>query len=64
MGIGFTYVDSVMGPFIDIAGTTTTLTAFDKRGITYLAATNAEWLPYLANEGIRFMHYSANRVMR
>ena len=40
------------------------LTAFDKRGITYLAATNAGWLPYLTSEGIRFVHYSTNRVGR
>ena len=45
-------------------GTTTPLTAFDKRRITYLAATNVGWLPYLANEGICFVHYSANRVRR
>jgi len=63
LGTSFTCVDSVMGPFIDIAGTTTMLTAFDKKGITYLAATNAGWLPYFADEGICFMHYSANRVM-
>ena len=37
---------------------------FDKTGITYLAATNAGWLPYLADEGIRFIHYPANRVRR
>ena len=64
LGIGFTCADSVMGPFIDITGTTTSLTAFDERGITYLAATNAGWLPYLTDEGIRFVHYSANRVRR
>ena len=29
-----------------------------------LAATNAGWLPYLADEGIRFVHYPANRVRR
>ena len=40
------------------------LTAFDKRGITYLAATNGRWLPYLTGEGIRFVHHSANRVKR
>ena len=56
--IGFMCVDSVMGPFTDTAGTTTPLIAFDERGITYLAATNAGWLPYLTNEGIRFVHYS------
>ena len=29
-----------------------------------LATTNARWLPYLADEGIRFDHYSANKVRR
>ena len=53
-----------MGPFIDITEITTSLTAFDEKGITYLAATNAGWLPYLAEEGIYFVHYSANRVKR
>ena len=53
-----------MGPFVDTVGTTTPLTGFDKRGITYLAATNARWLPYLDNEVIRFVHYSTNRVRR
>ena len=32
--------------------------------ITYLAATNAGWLPYLVDEGIRFVHYPTNRVRR
>ena len=45
-------------------GTTTPLTAFDERRITYLAATNARWLPYLAEEGIWCVHYSAYRVRR
>ena len=64
LGIGFMCADSVMGPFIDTTGTTISLTAFDERGITYLAATNTRWLPYLIDEGIRFVHYSANRVRR
>ena len=64
LGIGFTCVDSVMGPFTDTTGTTIQLTGFDERGVTYLAATNARWLPYLTDEGIRFVHYSANRVRR
>ena len=38
---GLTCADSVMSPFIDTVGTTTLLTAFNERGITYLAATNA-----------------------
>ena len=54
----------MIGPFIDTAGTTTPLTSFDERGITYLATTNAGWLPYLADKGVRFIHYSADRVKR
>ena len=53
-----------MGPFVDTARTTASLTGFDERGITYLVATNAGWLPYLADEGVRFVHYSAGRVRR
>ena len=53
-----------MGLFVDTAGTTTPLNSFDEAGITYLAATNAGWLPYLADEGMRFVHYPANRVRR
>lgn len=30
----------------------------------YLVATNARWLPYLADEGIRCVHYSTHRVKR
>ena len=50
--------------FVDTVGTITPLTSFDETGITYLVATNAEWLPYLAVEGISFVHYHANRVRR
>jgi len=64
LGTGYTCVDSVMGPFVDTVGTTTLLTGFEERGITYLAATNVGWLPYLADEGVRFVHYPANRVRR
>ena len=53
-----------MGSFVDTIGTTTPLVSFDETVITYLAATNARWLPYLADEGIRFVHYLANRVRR
>ena len=53
-----------MGLFVNTVGTTTPLTSFNETGITYLAATNAGWLPYLADEGIRFVHYPANRVRR
>ena len=52
-----------MIPFIYTLGTTS-LTAFDERGITYLVAINARWLPHLANEGIQFVHYSTNKVSR
>ena len=51
-----------MGLFVDTIETTTLLTGFNETEITYLAATNAEWLPYLVDEGIRFVHYLANRV--
>ena len=64
LGTGYTCADSVMGPFVDTTGTTTPLTGFKERGITYLAATNAGWLPYLADKGIRFVHYPANRVRK
>ena len=61
---GYTCVDSPIGLFVDTTGTTTPLTGFDETRITYLVATNAGWLPYLANKGIRFVHYPANRVRR
>ena len=64
LGTGYTCADSVMGPFVDTTGTTTPLTGFEERGITYLVATNAGWLPYLADKGIRFVHYPANRVRK
>ena len=41
LGTGFTCANLVMDPFIDTPGTTTPLTAFDEKGITYLATTNA-----------------------
>ena len=63
-GADYTCTDSVIGSFVDTIGTTTLLVSFDETGITYLAATNAEWLSYLADEGIRFVHYPANRVRR
>ena len=53
-----------MDLFVDTAGTTTPLIGFDETGIIYLAATNAGWPSYLADEGIRFVHYLANRVRR
>ena len=64
LGVDYTCADSAMGSFIDTIGTTTPLVSFDETGITYLAVTNARWLPYLANEGIRFVHYPANQVRR
>ena len=64
LGSGFTYADSAIGPFMAAVGTTTPFTAFNEKGITYLTTINAEWLPYLADEGIHYVHYSANRVRR
>ena len=60
----YTCVDSAMGSFVDIVGTTTPLAGFDEIGITYLAATNARWLSYLADEDVGFIHYPTNRVRR
>ena len=62
MGTGYTCADFVMGSFVDTVGTTTPLVGFDETRITYLVAINAGWVPYLADEGIRFVHYPANRV--
>ena len=64
LGSGYTCVNSTMGLFVDTVGTTTPLTGFDETRITYLAATNVGWLPYLADEGIKFIHYPANRARR
>ena len=64
LGTSYTCADSIIGPFVEPAGTTTPLTGFDERSITYLVATNAGWLPYLANKGVRFIHYSTDRVRR
>ena len=64
LSTGYTCVDSVMVFFVDTIGTTTPLASFDEIGIIYLAATNAGWLPYLADEDVRFIHYLANRVRR
>ena len=50
--ISYTCADSAMGPFVNTARTTTLLTGFDERGITYLATTNVGWLPYLTDKGI------------
>lgn len=60
----YTCVDFVMWPFIAIARMTTLLVAYDERGTIYLTTTNAGWLPYMANKGIRYMHYSAHRARR
>ena len=64
MGTDYTCIDSAMGLFVDTIETTTPLASFDEIEITYLAATNVEWLPHLDDEGIRFVHYPANRVRR
>ena len=52
LGANYTCIDSAMGSFVDTVGTTTPLAGFDETGITYLAATNAGWWPYLADEGL------------
>ena len=62
LSTGYICVDSAMGSFVNTVGTTTPLAGFDEIGITYLVAANAGLLPYLANEGVRFIHYRANRV--
>ena len=64
MGNRFTCADLVMDLFMATAGTTTPLIAFDEKGITYLAATNARWLSSLADKGIHYVHYSTHRVRR
>ena len=64
LGTDYICVDSAMGLFVDTVGTTTPLTSFDKTGITYFMATNAGWLPYLADKGMRFVYYLANRVRK
>ena len=53
-----------MGLLVDTVGTTTPLTSFDKTEITYFTATNAGWLPYLADKGMMFFYYLANRVRK
>ena len=60
VGTSYTCADSVMGLFVNTAKTTTPLTDFEETGITFLVATNVGWLPYLATEGIRFVHYPTN----
>ena len=62
LGISYTCAGSTISPFVDTIGSE--LTGFDERGITNLAATNTGSLPYLADEGVRFMHYSADNVKR
>lgn len=54
----------MIGPFMGTVSTTTPLVAYDERGITNLASTNARWLPNLTNEGVRYVHYFAHRVRR
>ena len=51
LGANYTCIDFAMVSFVDTIGTTTPLVSFDETGITYLAATNAGWMPYLADEG-------------
>ena len=40
LGANYTCIDSAMGLFVNIVGTTTPLASFDETGITYLVATN------------------------
>lgn len=54
----------VMDHFMATTRTTTPLIAFDKRGITYLVATNVGWLPNLVDKGILYVHYFARRMRR
>ena len=64
LGANYTCIDSALGLFVDTVGTITPFAGFNEIGITYLAATNAGWLPYLVDEGIRFVHYPTNRVRK
>jgi len=61
---GFTCANSAMGPFMGTASKTNPCVAYDEKGLTYLATTNAGWLPYLADEELRYVHYSTHRVRR
>lgn len=45
LGNGYTCIDSAIGPFMGTSGIASYLVAYDERGITYLDATNARWLP-------------------
>ena len=62
LGNGYTCADFVISPFMATVGTPTPLTTFNEMGITYLVATNTGWLPYLADEGVLYMHYSSHRM--
>ena len=61
---GYTCTGSVMGPFMGTTGMTTSLVANNEKGIIYLVATNVGTLPYLADMGLWYVHYSAHKVMR
>lgn len=56
LGTGYHCADFTMGPFMATDGTTTPLTGFDERGVTYLVTTNARWLLYLADEVVQDVH--------
>ena len=57
-------MDSTISSFVDTVGTTTPLVGFNEIEITYLVATDAGWLLYLADESVKFVHYPANRVRK
>ena len=62
--VGYTCTGSMMGPFMGTTGMTTSLVAYNEKGIIYLVATNVGTLPYLADMGLWYVHYSAHKVMR
>ena len=45
-------------------GTSNPLGFGDEKRLIYLAITNACWLPYLTDQGVRYMAYSTHRVRR
>ena len=53
-----------MRPFIGATSMASPLVADDERGITYLAATNAGWLPYLTNDKVSYVTYPTHKVRR
>jgi hypothetical protein len=60
---GFSY-ESMMSGFCNVEAQDYTLIAGDVRSLTYLSATNADWLPVLSSGKLQFTAYSAHRVRR